>query len=480
MNIKIKHNLFLFITLLSVSNVSCSSRDPQNLSAPNIIIVLADDLGWADTGFQGQAYFETPNLDKMASEGLIMSRFYPSAANCAPSRACMLTGTYGPRHGVYIPQGYARGGNVKDMRFKVPVLGEDSSFFNFNVSVNHIDSEFTSLAELLKPAGYVSSRLGKWHIGDDNQGFDENSANGVPGYTTNINGDEARFYDDTSVGEKLTDAAIDFIQKNKDKPFFLYLSHWEVHTPMVAKQDRIEYYREKAERLGLKNANEIYAAEVEVLDISLGRILSALDEFELKENTIVIFTSDNGGLSSQTNNEPLRGGKGSYYEGGIRVPFVVRWPLAIPAGTRSDVASIGVDFMPTLAEITGANLPKTQPIDGHSLLEVWKNPEKSLVRPIFFHFPLYLGGDEKTALLPKFGGTEPYWRAVPSTVIMNGPWKLTYYYEYDSYEIYNLEDDISESKNLAGTLPDLENELLIKLQSWVEETGAPVPKVLNK
>jgi arylsulfatase A-like enzyme len=471
--------LKLFVYFLLLALITSCKKTENDLSKPNIIIVLADDLGWADAGYQGHTYFETPNLDKMATQGLIMNRFYPAAANCAPSRACLLTGTYGPRHGVYIPQGYARGGKVEDMRFKVPTDGQDSSFFNFHVSVNHVAPEFTSLAELLKPAGYVTSRLGKWHIGDDNQGFDENSANGVPGYITNINGTEDRFYDDIQVAEKLTDAAIDFIKRNKDRPFFLYLSHWEVHTPMAAKQDRIDYYRDKGDRMGLKNANDVYAAEVEVLDVSLGRILQALGDFDVADNTIVIFTSDNGGLSSQTDNAPLRGGKGSYYEGGIRVPFVVRWPAAIPAGTSSDVASIGVDFMPTFAEITGASLPEHQPVDGHSMLDVWKDPGSNPDRPVFFHFPLYLGGDERTAVLPTFGGTEPYWRAVPSSVIMKGPWKLIYYYEYETYEMFNLKDDISETVNLAGTLPEMENELLMTLQKWVEDTGAPVPGVIN-
>lgn len=471
--------LHVFCFLLFPLFFGCKKAE-KDISKPNIIIVLADDLGWMDTGYQGHSYFETPNLDKMATQGLIMNRFYPSAANCAPSRACLLTGTYGPRHGVYIPQGYARGGEIEDMRFKVPVKGQDSSFFNFHVSVNHVDPEFTSLAELLKPAGYVTSRLGKWHIGDDNQGFDENSANGAPGFITNINGTEDRFYDDTLVAEKLTDAAIDFISRNKDRPFFLYLSHWEVHTPLAAQQDRIDYFRDKAERMGLTNANDVYAAEVEVLDVSLGRLMKALSDFGVEENTIVIFTSDNGGLSSQTDNAPLRGGKGSYYEGGIRVPFVVRWPAAIPAGTLTEVASIGVDFMPTFAEITGAALPEHQPVDGHSLLNVWKDPESSLDRPIFFHFPLYLGGDNRTAVLPKFGSTEPYWRAVPSSVIMKGPWKLIYYYEYEIHELYNLEDDISESVNLAGAMPEIESELLNALQKWVEDTDAPVPNVVNE
>lgn len=471
--------MIVLLIFFSVFFVSCNAENSQKFRMPNIIVVLADDLGWADTGYQGNRYFETPNLDKMASEGLIMNRFYPSAANCAPSRACLLTGTYGPRHSVYIPQGYSREGKIEDMRFKVPTHGQDSSFFNFHVSVNNVAPEFTSLAELLKPAGYVTSRLGKWHIGDDLQGFDENSANGEPGYITNKNGKEDRFYDDVQVAERLTDAAIDFIRRSKDRPFFLYLSHWEVHTPMAAKKDRIEYYRAKAESMGLRNANDVYAAEVEVLDVSLGRILSALGDFELEDNTIVIFTSDNGGLASQTDNTPLRGGKGSFYEGGIRVPFVVRWPAAIPAGSRTEVASIGVDFMPTFAEITGASLPETQPVDGHSMLDVWKDPGSNLERSMFFHFPLYLGGDKKTAVLPKFGGTEPYWRAVPSSVIMKGPWKLIYYYEYEKYEMYNLEDDISELVNLAGSLPELENELLVTLRKWVEETGAPVPKVLN-
>ncbi|MCK4747249.1 MAG: sulfatase-like hydrolase/transferase, partial [Bacteroidales bacterium] len=180
------------------------------LEKPNIIVILADDLGWADLPAYGNHFNEAPRLTQMASQGMVLRRFYPSAANCAPSRACLMTGMYSPRHRVYLPQGLSRGGEVSAMRWKTPTRDQDSSFLTFPVSINNVDSSFVSLAEMLKGAGYVSARLGKWHIGDDNQGFDINSSNGIPGFITNRNGEETPFYNDTAVAEKLTDAAIEF------------------------------------------------------------------------------------------------------------------------------------------------------------------------------------------------------------------------------------------------------------------------------
>ncbi|MFW5831280.1 MAG: sulfatase-like hydrolase/transferase, partial [Prolixibacteraceae bacterium] len=191
---------------------------------PNIVVVIADDLGWADVGYNGADFYETPNIDKLAADGMVFNRFYPSAANCAPSRASLLTGTYSPRHQVYIPQGVARGGDVSHMRFKVPTKGQNSTFNTLPVSINNVSPEFESLAEVLKKSGYISARLGKWHIGDDNQGFDVVSAEGEIGKITNFCGDEERYYDDVHVAERLTDAALDFIEENKNTPFFLYLS----------------------------------------------------------------------------------------------------------------------------------------------------------------------------------------------------------------------------------------------------------------
>jgi arylsulfatase A-like enzyme len=463
--------------------IACHAKK-TDISRPNIIIIMADDLGWADVGYNGNVYFETPHLDRLANEGLVLQRFYAASASCAPARACMLTGMYTPRHQVYIPQGYSMFGRDNEdhylrMRWKVPTPGMDSSFFNFPVSVNHVEPEIESLAELLKKAGYISSRIGKWHIGDDNQGFDYNSANGQPGFLTNIDGDEQRFYADSMVAEKMTDAAIDFINQHKDQPFFLFLSHWEVHTPMVAQKERIKYFEEKAAKMGLTDFNAVYAAEVEALDRSLGRVMKTLNELDLEDNTLLMYTSDNGGLMGQTHNLPLREGKGAFYEGGIRVPFVARWPGVIKPSTSSDEVTIGVDFMPTFADITSVRLPEHQPVDGVSLLPLFKNADAEIPRQVFFHFPLYLGGDQYNKVLPVYGTDVKLWRAVPSTVIMDGPWKLIYYYEYDNYELFNLDEDLSETFNLAGTMPDKEEKLLKNLHQWVKESNAPVPYVPN-
>lgn len=445
---------------------------------PNIVFVLADDLGWADVGYNGATFYETPNIDRLASEGMIFNRFYPSAANSAPSRACLLTGMYGPRHGVYIPQGLSRGGDVSQMRWKVPTEGQDSSFNTFHVSINNVDAGFESLAELVKKSGYISARLGKWHIGNDNQGFDLSSANGTPGFTTNADGGEARFYDDINVAEKLTDAALDFIEGNKNNPFFLYLAHWEVHSPRAARQERIDYFRKKMDSAGVKDLDPVYAAEIEQVDISVGRVMGKLKELKLDKNTIVIFASDNGGVSDVTSNLPLRAGKGTFYEGGIRVPMCIKWPEVVKPGSKTDFPVIGVDFMPTMAEITTSSLPQSQPVDGISFLPLLKGEKIEIERSLFFHFPLYLGGS-KDAVLPSFKGLENYWRAVPSTTIMSGDWKLIYYYEYERYELFNLRNDISERHDLSATNPEIGDRLLKELNSWVKSVDAPIPAVLN-
>jgi arylsulfatase A-like enzyme len=444
---KFKYQNLASISLsgLLVFSAGVNGKSQENVSSPgkpNIVVIIADDLGWADVGYNGNQFFETPNIDKLAADGMVFNRFYPSAANCAPSRASLLTGMYTPRHQVYIPQGVARGGDVSKMRFKVPTQGQSALFNTFPVSINNVSSEFESLAEVLKKSGYISARLGKWHIGDDNQGFDVNSANGEPGNITNLCGTEERFYDDVHVAEKLTDAALRFIEENKNQPFFLYLSHWEVHTPLAARNERIDYYQNKLNNRPEKSYNPVYAAEVEQVDISVGRVLNKLRQTGLEENTVVIFTSDNGGLSSVTSNAPLRAGKGTFYEGGIRVPFCIKWTGVTKPGSQTDIPVTGVDFMPTFAEMASAELPQNQPVDGESFLPVLKGEPFNWERPLFFHFPLYLGGS--VPVLPSFDGEENYWRAVPSSIIMAGDWKLIYYYEYERYELFNLKEDISE------------------------------------
>jgi len=471
---------WLSILFLILGLLEACSPDKREETKTNIVLIIADDLGWKDVGYNGAKFYESPNIDKLAADGMVFNRFYPGAANCAPSRATLLTGMYMPRHGVYIPQGLARGGEVSKMRFKVPTRDQDSTFNTFHVSINQVDAKYESLAEMLKKSGYTSARIGKWHIGDDNQGFDFVSANGEPGFITNIDGDEQRFYSDVHVAEKMTDTALDFIENNKENPFFLYLSHWEVHTPIKAREERIAYFEKKKAALALENVNPIYAAEIEQVDLSVGRVREKLKELGLDNNTVVIFTSDNGGVSAQTSNLPLRAGKGTYYEGGIRVPFCIHYPGVTKPGSQSDIPINGVDFMPTFAQIAGAELPQNQPVDGLSFLSVLKNEPFDVERPIYFHFPLYIGGGGPDKILPAYDGTPNYWRGVPSTTMLSGDWKLIYYYEYETYELYNLKNDISEKTDLSETEKEKANELLEQLHNWVKEVNAPVPVVLNE
>jgi len=496
--------MFVFWMLFLSTNAAKAEvdDDKKNKNHPNIIIIFADDMAWSDASFKGyknSGFYETPNIDRLAREGLVLTRFYPSAANCAPTRASLLTGMYTPRHGIYIPQGYSRGGAIQNMRFKTPTHESDESFMeSFHVSVNDVNPDFESIAEMLKRAGYVSARLGKWHIGDDNQGFDLSSAEGTPDFITNLHGQEQRFYSDVTVAERLTNAAIDFIHQYREQPFFLYLSHWEPHLPLAARNERIGYYAEKKgysfegdytpeayEQLRLKAEYynpAVYAAMIEQLDISTKRILATLEALQLEENTMVIFTSDNGGVSDYTSNYPLRAGKGTFYEGGIRTPFVVRWPAVIEPESVSDIPVNGVDLMPTFAEVAGVRPPDIQPVDGLSILPILKGEEElfNRNRSTFFHFPLYLGGDWIDSVLPVYGGTPVnYWRAVPSSVIMQGDYKLIYYYEYESFELYNLQEDISEKNDLSYSLPELAQELFEELMLWVQKVNAPVPNIPN-
>jgi arylsulfatase A-like enzyme len=487
MKINIKSNIILSgllpVAFFSGSNLATAQKGTD--IKPNIVFIFADDMGWSDVeykGFKTTGLHETPNIDRLAAEGMVLNRFYPSAANCAPTRASLLTGMYSPRHGVYLPQGLSRGGDVSRMRWKVPTRDHDSSFNTFHVSINNVDPEFISLAEMLKQGGYVTARLGKWHIGDDNQGFDLSSAEGTPNYITNQWGEEQRYYTDVTVAERLTDAAIDFIYNNKDRPFFLYLSHWEPHRPNAARPERIDYFKKKFDELGADEVDPVYAAMIEQLDVSTGRITALLKALELEDNTMVIFTSDNGGLHNIPNNYPLRDIKGSFYEGGIRTPCVIKWPGIIGPGTKTDFPVNGVDFMPTFAEMASVPVPNSQPVDGISILPLLMEEKMEidhLERTMFFHFPLYLGGFE-TSLPVYGGGEENYWRAVPSTTIIKGDWKLIYYYEYDKYELFNLRNDISEEHDLSSSEPEIASSLLEELDAWTKDVDAPIPNVLNE
>lgn len=476
----------------------CEQKEDQKEKRnPNIVLIFADDLGWGEVGYNGAEFYETPNINKLADQGMIFNRFYPSMANCAPTRACLLTGMYSPRHGVYLPQGLSRGGEISKMRYKTPTWDADSSFYNTyldKVSINSVDPKYESLAELLNKAGYATARLGKWHIGGDNQGFDLSSAAGIPGEITNRTnhyqltenisvdgGQENRYYNDSTVAIRLTDLAIDFMEEHQEQPFFLYLSHWETHNPQVYPQERIAYYEDKLGNYPEGEFDRVtpeYAAGVEQLDNSVDRVMQKLKELELEENTIVIFTSDNGGTNMSGNN-PLRGKKGTFYEGGIRTPFCIKWPGVINPGSETDIPVIGIDLMPTFAQIASVHLPESQPVDGESLLPILKGEDAINLkeRPIYFHFPLYLGG---APIVPAYNSENGYWRAVPSSTIIQGDWKLIHYYEYDSTELFNLKTDVSEQHNLASKRPNIKEDLMNDLQSWIEEVDAPVPEIENE
>lgn len=434
---------------------------------PNVIFINVDDLGWKDVGFMGGDFFETPNIDKLASESMVFLRSYSAAGNCAPSRACLMTGLNTPRHGVYTVSPSARGD--KKSRKLIPIENTDSLLL-----------KDITMAELFKMAGYTTGIFGKWHLGKDptEQGFEVNVGGGLRGNP----GRDGYFspYNDLSnlesgpEGENLTDRltqeSIQFIRDNKDSPFFVYLPFYAVHTPLQAKEELVTKYKGK---VNSRNISPVYAAMVETVDQNVGKLLKSLEELSLKENTIIIFTSDNGGIRSISTQEPLRAGKGSYYEGGIRVPCTIKWPGTDMAGEIIGEPISNLDFFPTFMELLNVDIPNYVS-DGKSLMPLLSGRDMG-ERPLFWHFPIYL-----EAYDPEMDdGRDPLFRTRPGSVVMQGDWKLHYYYEDNAIELYNLRDDIGERNNLEASNPAKVKELLSLLKVWLKETMAPIPKVPN-
>jgi arylsulfatase A-like enzyme len=336
-----------------------------------------------------------------------------------------------------------------------------------------MELEEITIAEALKPAGYTSCHIGKWHLGTDDwypdrQGFDFNIGGCDFGQPPNYFDPYFRkgqgsipTLEPRRKGEYLTDReadeAVKFIHNHKDKPFFLYMAHYTVHTPIQAKEDLIEKYKAKTPT---NQKNPTYAAMVESLDDAVGRICSALDEFDLAENTIIFFTSDNGGLLGPTNNAPLRSGKGFPYEGGIREPLIVRWPKVVKPGTVSHEPVTSVDYFPTICHAAGVPLPGDRDIDGVSLLDHLKSSgtRKLNRHALYWHFPHYRGN------------------VVPYSIIREGTWKLIKRYEGKPFELFNLKVDLSEENDLSEILPTKVRQLDAKLRRWLRLTGAKLPK----
>lgn len=445
-----KRQMFLALIVLLTALTSCGNKKSTR---PNIVLIVADDLGWKDLGFMGSSYYETPNLDRLASEGMNFRKAYAAAANCAPSRACLMTGMYTTAHGIYTV-GSSERGDTRTRRL-IPATN--------TVTLDH---QFFTLAEALSQAGYTTVNIGKWHLGKDprSQGMDYNvggSIWGHPGsYFAPYNKPNLEAPEGEYLTDRLTREALDFMNQHADKPFFLYLPYYAVHTPIQAKAGLEQKYAGKKSSACQNNAG--YAGMVDNLDSCIGGLMKELDALELSENTLVIFTSDNGGIREISCQDPLRAGKGSYYEGGIRVPLIFRWPGVIESGSDSKEAVINLDFYPTLMQIIGLEYPED--LDGLSLWPLLRGEDELPERPLFFHFPVYLQAYRKGY----DAGRDPLFRTRPGSVIIEGNWKLHYYYEDGGVELYQLSTDPGETKNLASVNASKTDELLAKLKAWLE------------
>jgi len=448
----------------------------QKAKQPNFIFILADDLGWKDVGFMGCEFFETPNIDRLAKQGMKFTSAYAGGPNCAPTRACLMSGTYTPRHQIYTPGGMSKG-NPKYMRLLVPARERKDQALKKKAAAqfpinNSLDPSFVCIPEVLGEAGYRTARIGKWHLGEDVQGFHLSTANGK-------GGPGGKFYGNVDVAEQLTDRALQFIEKNRNGPFFLYLTHWDVHGPHRARKKVTERYKEKLAALPASaraRFNPVYAAMIEAVDRSVGRVADKVDELGIAENTLIVFTSDNGGLPKVSQLDPLRGQKGSLFEAGVRVATCMRWAGRIKPGTTSEIPVTSVDFLPTFTSLAGGELPKKQPIDGVDISPLLRG-EKIAERSIFWHYPLYLQGRGLDIRVPQ--GKTYSWRGFPSTSLLHGQWKLIEFHEDDSIALYNLRDDPGETRNLAKDMPDRAARLRADLDAWQKNTKAPVPKLPN-
>ncbi len=408
---------------------------------PNILLINIDDLGWTDLSYMGSQFYESPRIDAFAREGKIFTSAYASAANCAPSRANMITGVYGDRHGVWTVGSSERGDSK--LRRLVPAENKTS-----------IPEGIPTIASKIKEMGYHTCMVGKWHVSENplEYGFDENiggSHAGHPGsyFAPYKNVHLENTPDGEYLPERLSNEVCSYLDRHTEAPFFLYYATYLVHTPLQGEDESIEKYKQKLQEGGGNDQhnNPVFAAMIEALDQSIGKVLDHLDKNGLSDNTLVILTSDNGGVFEISRQAPLRAGKGAYYEGGIRIPFTARWPNKIPAGTISNTPISNIDFFPTLLNIAGGNSSELE-LEGNdisaSLFE--KESEKPNLRELFWHFPIYLEAAAATE------SHDPIFRARPGSILRYGQWKLHHYYEDNAYELYNLTEDIGERNECSA------------------------------
>ncbi len=456
-----------------------ASRPPA--ARPNVLLILADDLGWADLGCYGHPFFETPNLDRLAAEGVRFTSGYAASCVCSPTRSSIMTGKYPARNDLTIWLGGSGGAPA----------------------VDHLSLDEVTVAEALREGGYATAHIGKWHLGGEpyfpeHQGFDVNIAGdhtGTPagGYHLPNRMKLPDMQPGGYLTDRLTDECLRTIDRWRDRPFFIYMAYHTVHTPIQGRRDLVEHYRQKLKpgenaEGGLspyctteqparadgterpqpgENYNVEYAAMVHCLDENVGRILARLEELQLDRRTVVVFYSDNGGFSHSrgqknklTTNEPLRLGKGYCYEGGHRVPALVRYPPVTGKGGVCDVPVITNDFYPTFLELAGLPPRPEQHADGLSLVPLLADPSRGTIDrdTLYWHYPHHS---------PQ-GGT-------PSGAVRHGDWKLLEFFDDGRLELYHLADDLGESNNLAEQMPDRVEQLHAKLRAWREEVDAKMP-----
>ena len=458
-----------FAGFFLINGCKRTSESSDSPGSPNIVFILADDLGWADLPAYGNTFNESPHIDKLASEGIRFTNAYAACPVCSPTRASIQSGQYPARVGVidFIP-GHWR-------PYEEVIVPKNRT--------QYLPSEIITIGEAMKSVGYATGYFGKWHLGNNsehhplNQGYDE--ANVGQGYYNVKFNPPREINSPKRLSELLTDFGESFIENNKDNPFFLFIAHYDVHVQLDADQELIDKYLKK-ERKDSYPGNAVYAAMIEHLDRSVGRIVAKLKETGLEENTIIIFYSDNGGLIGRfdkipllakdklgvyennplqyiaSSNAPLRAEKGTVYEGGIREPLIVKWPGKIEGGSVSDALITSVDFYPTLLEIAGAENPAGQVLDGKSLLPELLENNFDPERAIFWHYPVYH-------------------HDVPAGAIRKGDWKLIENQVSGKVSLYNLRADISESMDLAELYPEKTTELKTLLQNWQEEVKAEFP-----
>lgn len=474
--------LLLTCSVLGMGSTLMSSCETAQ-KKPNVIFILTDDLGYAELGCYGNTFNETPNIDELARNGIRFTNAYAAQTVSSPTRAALMTGLYPPRTGII---DYLRPDDTK-----------------------HLGEEYTTVAEMFKGQGYHTAIVGKWHqtgyikggapyeSSPDKHGFDEviiseneGIANGTYFYPYHFNKDVKKLLegDKEFLVDRMNEEALRFIDRQNDKnPFFLYLSHYAVHTQLQGKPEDVEYFRSKpgagtsapskdnpendpykkwpADYRANSN-NPHLAAQLREVDKGVGNIIMKLKEKGLLDNTLIVFTSDNGGENNVTSNGPLRDGKSSQYEGGLRIPKIVYFPAKVPKGKVIDESVVTYDYLPTFCDMLNVDEKKlSQQPDGISLWPLWTGKTDRLnERELYWHYPL-----EKPHFL---GGRS-------SAAVRSGDWKLIQFYDSGSLELYNLKKDIGESNNLVNQYSDIADQLLKKLEAWRKEVGAIVPEKQN-